>query len=311
MMFIGGGNMSLPDIKVNLFGKTLANPVMGASGTVGYGIELSPYVDLNYYGAIVTKGISAAPRRGNPPPRIIETSAGLLNSIGLENIGARRFIDEIIPRLNEKKTPIIVNIFGETEDEYVKVAEMLNDVSRVFALELNLSCPNVREGGIAFGKDPKVAARIVRMVRGATIKPVIVKLTPNVTEITPIACAVAEAGADAVSLINTLLGMAIDVKARRPYFYNIRAGLSGPAIKPIALRMVWETAKAVTIPVIGIGGIATASDAIEFIMAGAHAIQVGTAHFKNVTVVKDIVEGMHSFFIENGIAHIDEIRGII
>jgi dihydroorotate dehydrogenase (NAD+) catalytic subunit len=300
-----------PDLSVELFGITFKNPVMGASGTVGYGTELAPYVDLNGIGAVVTKGISIEPRQGNRPPRLFETASGLLNSIGVQNIGAGRFIDEVLPELGKYDTRVIVNAYGESPDDYRRVAEAFKGVGGVDALEVNLSCPNVERGGIAFGTDPALIGLIVGTVREACDKPIIAKLTPNVTEIGTPARAAQDAGADAVSLINTLMGMAVDVKARKPFFANVRAGLSGPAIKPVALRLVWEAARAVTIPVIGLGGIMTGQDAIEFIMAGARAVQVGTANFADPGVMAGVVSGIRAFMEENGIERIEDIRGII
>ncbi len=299
------------DLSFEMFGIRFKNPVFGASGTVGYGIELSPYTNLGDFGAVITKGISKRPKAGNPPPRLLETPSGLLNSIGLENIGAERFIDEILPKLREEDTRIIVNIFGETVEGYRDVSEAFSGVEGIGALEINLSCPNIKDGGMAFGRDPEIAARIVREAKLASKKPVIAKLTPNVTDIAPIAKAVEDAGADAISLINTLLGMAIDVKSKKPYFKNIVAGLSGPAIKPVALRFVWEAKKAVKIPIIGIGGIASAEDALEFIMAGAESIQIGTVNFVNPNIASEITGGIIEYMSENKIKNLDEILGII
>ena len=300
-----------PDLSVKMFGVTFNNPVMGASGTVGYGTELAPYVDLNHIGAVVTKGISIEPRQGNAPPRLFETASGLLNSIGVQNIGSRRFIDEALPELMKYDTRVIVNIYGETPDEYRRVAEAFGGVSGVDALEVNLSCPNVDKGGIAFGTDPALIQTIVSAVKEASGKPIIAKLTPNVTDIGPPARAAQDAGADAISLINTLMGMAVDIRTRRPFFRNVRAGLSGPAIKPVALRLVWEAARSVTIPVIGLGGIMTGQDAVEFIMAGARAVQVGTANFVDPGAMSSIVSGIRTFMEENGIERLEDIRGSI
>ncbi len=300
-----------PDLSVTMFGVTFKNPVMGASGTVGYGLELEPFADLNRIGAIVTKGISARPRAGNEPPRLFETASGLLNSIGVQNIGARRLIEEILPKLSAYDTRIIVNIYGESIQEYNEAAAAFRNVDRVDVLEVNLSCPNVDKGGLIFGTDPKLVKTIVRSVREESGKPVIAKLTPNVTDIKPLATAAQDGGADAVSLINTLMGMAVDHKNRRAYFKNIKAGLSGPAIKPVALRMVWEAAHAVSIPVIGIGGIMTAEDALEFIMVGASAVQVGTANFIDPRTCVTVIEGIETYMEDGGIARLDEIRGII
>jgi len=299
------------DSSVELFGVRFKNRVMGASGTVGYGLELLEYLDISRLGAIVTKGISARPKLGNPPPRIVETPGGVLNSIGLENIGAERFIAEVLPNLSKHDTNIIVNIFGETMDDYQRVASMFRGVAEVCALEVNLSCPNVKKGSIAFGRDPKTAGRLIRRVKKSTDRPVIAKLTPNITDIVPLALSVQRAGADGVSLINTLIGMAVDVKKRNALFANIPAGLSGPAIKPVALRMVWEAASVLEIPVIGIGGICSAVDALEFLMVGASAVQVGTANFIDPGVMGDIIDGMEQYMRDHDINTLDEIQGII
>ncbi len=300
-----------PDLSVEMFGVTFKNPVMGASGTVGYGVEIAEYIDLDRIGAVVTKGISIEPRQGNDPPRLFETASGLLNSIGVQNIGAHRFIREVLPELRNYDTRVIVNVYGESIEEYTRTAECFLGVEGVAALEVNLSCPNVDKGGLAFGTDPALVQTVVREVKGASMKPTIAKLTPNVTDIRPVAQAAQDAGADAVSLINTLMGMAIDVKARRPFFKKGRAGLSGPAIKPVALRLVWEAAQVLEIPVIGIGGIMTGQDAVEFLMAGARAVQVGTANFVDPAAMVGVIDGIESFMNENGIAVLDDIRGSI
>ena len=300
-----------PDLSVTLFGVTFKNPVMGASGTVGYGLELAPYIDLGRIGAVVTKGISIEPRQGNEPPRLFETASGLLNSIGIQNIGARRFIDEVLPDLTRYDVRVIVNVYGESVEEYRRAAECFFGVAGVDALEVNLSCPNVDEGGLAFGTDPASVETVVRAVKNASGKPVIAKLTPNVTDIKPLARAAQDAGADAVSLINTLMGMAVDVKARRPFFKKVRAGLSGPAIKPVALRLVWETARVLDIPVIGIGGIMTGQDAVEFIMAGARAVQVGTANVVDPAAMIGVIDGIKTYMEENGIQKLEAICGCI
>ncbi len=299
------------DLSVEMFGVTFANPVMGASGTVGYGIELAPYIDLNKIGAVVTKGLSIEPRQGNAPPRLFETASGLLNSIGVQNIGVRRFIEEVLPELEKYKTRVIVNIYGESKQEYKRAAECFCGIAGVDALEVNLSCPNVDRGGLAFGTDPASIQAIVREVKDASQKPIIAKLTPNVTDIRPLARAAEDAGASAVSLINTLVGMAVDIKARKPFFKKIKAGLSGPAIKPVALRMVWEASRVLDIPIIGVGGIMTGQDAVEFIMAGARAVQVGTANFVDPAAMVAVVAGIETFMEENGIERIADIRGII
>lgn len=287
----------------------LNNPVMTASGTFGYGEEYAGYIDLNKLGAIVVKGLSLRPRLGNPPPRIMETTGGMLNAVGLQNIGVDAFIEEKMPFLRQYDTKIIANIYGETYDDYKKVARKLGTVKGVHALEVNISCPNVKNGGLSFGCDPKIAARVTRAVKDETPLPVIVKLTPNVTDIAAIAEAVEKAGADAVSLINTLTGMSVDLKTRRPHLRNITGGLSGPAIKPVALRMVWQVAQRVSIPVIGLGGIMTAEDALEFLIVGARAVQIGTANFVNPQATMEIVEGIKNYLIVNKIKDINDIIG--
>ena len=292
-------------------GLLLANPVMTASGTFGYGTETADdrLFDIQQLGAIVCKGTTLEPREGNPQPRMVETASGLLNSIGLQNIGVEALIKEKAPVWAKWRVPVIVNIAGKTIDDYVKLAERLDGISGVSGLEVNISCPNVKAGGAEFGSNSESAAAVTRAVRKATALPVIVKLTPNTGEIVKIAAAVAEAGADAVSLINTLQGMAIDITRRRPALGNITGGLSGPAVKPVALYMVYQVAGAVEIPVIGCGGIATAQDALEFIMAGATAIQVGTAGFTNTRAPLDILEGIKEFMEEEGIKDIKDIIG--
>jgi len=298
-----------PQMSVQLGKLTLKNPVMTASGTFGYGEEYAPYVDLNRLGAIVVKGLSLQPRLGNPPPRIMETAGGMLNAIGLQNIGVDAFIGEKLPYLRQYDVVVIANIYGESYDEYQQVAKKLSAVKGVHALEVNISCPNVKKGGLSFGADPKIAAMVTRKVKEETDLPVIIKLTPNVTDITAIAVAVEKAGADAVSLINTLTGMSVDLKNRRPHLKNITGGLSGPAIKPVALRMVWQVVKRVSIPVIGIGGIMTAGDALEFLMLGAKAVQVGTANFINPHATIDILEGMQNYLQNNNIKDINKMIG--
>ena len=287
----------------------LKNPVMTASGTFGYGEEYADYVDLNRLGAVVVKGLSLKPRLGNPPPRIMETTGGMLNAVGLQNIGVDAFIEEKLPFLRKYDVAVIANIYGETYDEYKKVAKKLSAAKGVHALELNISCPNVKKGGVSFGSDPKVAARVTQAVKEETSLPVIVKLTPNVTDIAVIAQAVEKAGADAISLINTLTGMAVDLKTRKPYLRNITGGLSGPAIKPVALRMVWEVVKKVSVPVIGIGGIMTAEDALEFLILGAKAVQIGTANFINPHATMEVIEGIKDYLTANKIKDVNEIIG--
>ncbi|MDY0350154.1 MAG: dihydroorotate dehydrogenase [Desulfobulbaceae bacterium] len=298
-----------PDLRVDIGPLHLRNPVMTASGTFGYGEEFAFLVNLNRLGAIIVKGISLEPRRGNPPPRIIETACGMLNAIGLENVGVDRFITEKLPFLRRLETPVIVNILGDSIEEYSRLADRLNDARGIAAIEVNISCPNVKKGGVAFGTVPEMAAAVTRSVRQATGLPVIIKLSPNVTDIALIARAVEEAGADAISLINTLLGMAVDIRTRRPRLANIFGGLSGPAIKPVALRMVWQAARAVSIPVVGIGGITTVEDALEFMMAGATAVQVGTANFFRPTATEEIVAGLEEFVRQEGLSSVRQIIG--
>jgi dihydroorotate dehydrogenase (NAD+) catalytic subunit len=295
-------------MRVAIGGLQLRNPVMTASGTFGYAHEFASLVDLNRLGAIIVKGISLQPRPGNPPPRIIETACGMLNAIGLENVGVEKFITEKLPYLRQLDTPVIVNILGDSIGDYVDLAARLDQAQGIAALEVNISCPNVKKGGVAFGTDASMAAAVTSGIRQATKLPVIVKLSPNVTDVTLIARAVEDAGADGVSLINTLLGMAIDIRSRKPRLANIVGGLSGPAIKPVALRMVWQTARAVSIPVIGIGGIGTTEDALEFLMAGATAVQVGTANFYQPTAATDIVTGLEQYVHDLGL---DSIRTVI
>ena len=300
-----------PDISIKLGDIELKNPVMTASGTFGYGEEFDSIIDLNQLGAIVVKGISLKPMPGNPPPRIVETSAGMLNAIGLANIGIERFLTDKLPRLKTLKTKIIVNIYGHSIDEYGELASALKDVDGVTAVEVNISCPNVDKGGLVFGKDPEISARVTETVVKNTDKPVIVKLTPNVSDITILATAVEQAGAHCLSLINTLTGMAIDIETGKPRLGNISGGLSGPAIKPVALHMVYQAAKAVKIPVIGIGGILDPQDALEFLIAGASAVQVGTANFINPRATLEIIDGIKSYCERKNIKNIREIIGSI
>ncbi len=300
-----------PDMSVEIAGLKLRNPVMTASGTFGYGEEFSQYVDLEKIGAFVTKGLSLKPRAGNPTPRIVETPGGMLNAIGLQNVGIDAFIQKKVPFLRSVNTPAIANFFGYTPDEYAELASRLDAIPEVAALEVNISCPNVKQGGIVFGTDPNCAASVVAACRAATKKTLIVKLSPNVTDIVEMAQACEAAGADALSVINTLTGMAIDLERRRPVLANATGGLSGPAIKPIALRMVWQVARAVKVPVIGIGGIMSATDALEFILAGATAVQVGTASFVNPAAAQEIAEGMEQWLAARGIADIKSLIGAL
>ena len=296
-------------LEIKIGAMRMKNPVMTASGTFGYGVEFADLMNLGELGGIVVKGLSLKPVPGNPPPRIIETACGMLNAIGLENIGIETFVREKLPRLRDFPTPVIVNIYGKTIEDYTAITEIIDGVEGIDAIEVNISCPNVKAGGVAFGADPVVAARVIESVRRKTGKTVIVKLSPNVTSVPVIARSVENAGADAISLINTITGMAIDAETRRPVLGNITGGLSGPAIKPVALRMVWEVARVVNIPVIGMGGIMTPADALEFIIAGATAVQVGTANFVNPTVCLEIVNGMREYLERHEMEHIGELTG--
>lgn len=302
-------NLSVQLAPKNQKGLQLANPVMTASGTFGYGIESGHLFDVAELGAIISKGTTPLPRKGNLQPRIAETAGGMLNSIGLENVGVDALIKEKAPVWKDMKVPVIVNIAGETVEEYGQLAAKLDGVPGISGLEVNISCPNVAAGGAEFGVNPESAAAVTASVRKATSLPVIVKLTPNTSNITGVAMAVAGAGADAVSLINTLKGMAIDIKARKPLLGNITGGLSGPAIKPVALHMVYQVAGCIDIPVIGCGGITDTSDAIEFIMAGASAVEVGTANFTNPRSPLEIIAGIRNFLEKEGITSITEIIG--
>ena len=303
--------MSTPDLTVNLAGMPLRNPVMTASGTFGYGEEFADYVDLRRIGAYVTKGLSLKPRAGNPTPRIFETPGGMLNAIGLQNVGIDAFIDKKLPFIRGVDTPAVANFFGDSLDEYAEMARRLDEIPEIAALEMNISCPNVKHGGIVFGTDPASAASVVSACRAATRKPLIVKLSPNVTDVVVMAKACVDAGADALSLINTLIGMAIDLKKRRSVLANVTGGFSGPAIKPVALRMVWQVARAVEVPVIGIGGITNATDALEFILAGATAVQVGTASFINPGAAQKIAEDMEAWLAANGVADVKSLIGAL
>jgi dihydroorotate dehydrogenase (NAD+) catalytic subunit len=283
------------DLSVNIAGITMKNPVMVASGTFGFGREYNDFYDINKLGALATKGLTLLPKHGNPPPRIHETPAGMLNSVGLENPGIQKFIQEEWPHLSKLTLPVIANIDGDTVEDYYKIAKKLSALNNLAAIEVNISCPNVEKGGLAFGQEPESAYEVVKSVREATELPIIAKLSPNVTHIQTIAEAVVSAGADAISLINTLLGMAIDIHNHRPVFHRTFAGLSGPAVKPVALRMVWEVYEAVDVPIIGMGGITTWQDAVEFILAGASAVAIGTANFVNPMAPIEIIEGLKTY----------------
>ncbi len=295
-------------LAVNIAGIKMKTPVMTASGTFGFGLEYSDFVDLNQVGAIVVKGTTLAPKAGNSGRRMAETPAGMLNSIGLENPGVEEFIHTIMPRLVQYDVPVIVNISGNTVEEYGQLAARL-DKTGVAGLEVNISCPNVKQGGIAFGTCPDSAAQVVREVKAKTTLPVIAKLSPNVTDIALMAKAVEAAGADAISLINTLLGMAIDIHTWRPVLGNIVGGFSGPAVKPVAVRMVWQAANAVKVPVIGMGGIMTAADAVEFMLAGASAVAVGTANFVNPYAAVEVAGGIRDYLIERGLNQVSQLVG--
>lgn len=287
---------------------SLKTPVMTASGTFGFGEEFADFIDLNAIGGIVVKGTTLLPRSGNAGVRIAETPSGMLNCIGLENPGVDVFLQEILPRISKYDAPIIVNISGSTVEEYGILAKKL-DVPGVAAIELNVSCPNVKEGGIVFGTDPQSAAAVVREAKKNTGKPVIIKLSPNVTDITVMAKAVEEAGADIISMINTLIGMAVNIRTWKPVLGNISGGLSGPAVKPVALRLVWQVAQTVKIPIIGMGGIMTAEDAVEFLLAGASAVAVGTANFVNPSAAADVADGIAAYLHARGLENVSQLVG--
>jgi dihydroorotate dehydrogenase (NAD+) catalytic subunit len=298
-----------PDLSVTIAGIKLKNPVLTASGTFGYGEEFSEFVDLNKLGGVIVKGISLNPIKGNPPPRIWETPSGMLNAIGLENPGVDAFLHEKLPYLRKFDTAVIVNMFGYSLEEYVAVAERLDSAQGVSGIEVNISCPNVKAGGMAFGTDRKATFELLSAIRKATRLPLIAKLSPNVTDVTEFAKAAEEAGCDGLSLINTLLGMAIDVRCGKPRLANCTGGLSGPAIRPVAVRMVWQAAKAVPLPIIGMGGIMTGEDALEFVLAGASAVAVGTANFVNPRATLDVIEGIERLMLEQGIADVKSLIG--
>ena len=289
----------------------LKNPAMTASGTFGYGTEYADFMDISRLGAIIVKGTTLAPRQGNPYPRMAETPSGMLNAVGLQNKGVDYFVDHIYPEVRKINTAIIVNVSGSCIDDYVQTASIINTLDDIPAIELNISCPNVKQGGMAFGVNPDSAAQVVSAVRKAYDKTLIVKLSPNVTDITEIARAVEGAGADSVSLINTMLGMAIDAEKRKPILSTITGGMSGPAVKPVALRMVWQTAKAVKIPVIGLGGICSATDAIEFLLAGASAIQIGTANFIDPSISEKVIDGIADYLLRHGFNSVQDIIGAL
>ena len=300
---------TVPDLSVDIAGIHLKNPVLTASGTFGYGAEYEAFVDLNKLGGVIVKGVSRKPIYGNAPPRIWETPSGMLNAIGLENPGIDVFLRDKLPYLRQFDTAVIVNIFGYSLEEYVDVAEMLDNVPGISGIEVNISCPNVKEGGIVFGTNIKAASQLLSAIRKVTKLPVIAKLSPNVTDITEFAKAAQDSGCDGLSLINTLIGMAIDVRCRRPRLANCTGGLSGPAIRPVAVRMVWQVAQTVALPIIGMGGIMTGEDAMEFILAGASAIAVGTANFVNPRATIDVLAGIQSLMVEQGVPRLANLIG--
>ena len=303
--------MSSPSLGVRIGSLSLRNPLLAASGTCGYGVEIAHVVDLKTLGGIVTKGLYMAARDGCEVPRIAETPAGLLNAIGLQGVGIRAFVEKVLPRLREHDTAVIVNVCGETVEEYAEVSRIASEAEGVHALEINISCPNVKTGGIAFGTDPVMTHDVVAAVRRSSRLPVIPKLSPNVTDITVFARACEEAGADAISCVNTFLGLAIDVETRKPKLAFGTGGLSGPAIRPLAVRMTWQAARAVKIPIIGIGGIASASDALEFFIAGAAAVQVGTLNFSRPNIYAEIESGLVDYLNRHGLKSVSELVGTI
>jgi dihydroorotate dehydrogenase (NAD+) catalytic subunit len=302
--------MVRPDLSVRFAGIELKNPIIAASGTFGYGIEFEDIVHLDRLGGLVVKGLSKEPMTGNPPPRLFETAAGMLNAIGLQNIGAQAFIDEKLPALRARKNVVVfANVFGYTRPDYEQTIEILNQAEGIAAYELNVSCPNTAQGGIHFGSDPHLLDELVRTAKRVTARPLIVKLSPNVTSIGQMAYVAQEAGADAISLVNTFLAMAIDAETRRPRIANVTAGLSGPAIKPIALRMVYDAAQAVKIPILGMGGISTATDVIEFMLAGASAVQVGTASYFDPVATETLVDELTDYCRERRIEQLADLTG--
>lgn len=301
----------MADLSVNIGKLSMKNPVMTASGTFGYGTEFEDFINLEDIGGIIVKGTTLHRREGNPYPRMAETPSGMLNAVGLQNKGVDYFVENIYPQIKDINTNIIVNVSGSAIEDYVKTAEIINELSNIPAIELNISCPNVKQGGMAFGVSAKGACDVVKAVRSVYNKTLIVKLSPNVTDITEIAKAAEDSGADSVSLINTLLGMAIDSEKRRPILSTITGGLSGPAVKPIALRMVWQVSKAVKIPIIGLGGIMNAEDAIEFILAGASAIQIGTANFIDPEATVKIANGINNYLDRHGYSSVNDIIGAL
>jgi dihydroorotate dehydrogenase (NAD+) catalytic subunit len=300
-----------PRLAVELGGLRLKNPLVAASGTFGYGVEYAGILDLSLLGGLVSKGLYLEPRDGCPTPRIVETPSGLLNAIGLQGVGVRAFVDEVLPALRAYDTAVLVNVCGDTVEEYAEVARVVDQASGVAGVEINISCPNVKKGGMAFGGDPRMTFEVVSAVRRATRLPVIPKLSPNVADIAVFARVSEEAGADALSCINTLLGLVVDVEARRPRLAFGTGGLSGPAIRPIAVRMAWQAARAVKIPVIGIGGIATAEDALEFLIAGCRAVQIGTANFVDPGVYQRVLAGLSDYLGRHGLDDVNRVVGTL
>lgn len=296
-------------LNVNIGNLKLKNPVMTASGTFGYGTEYSDFIDLSKLGGIIVKGTTLAPRQGNPYPRMAETPSGMLNAVGLQNKGVDHFVEKIYPQIKDLDTAVVVNVSGSTIEDYVAVAEKINALNNIPAIELNISCPNVKEGGMAFGTSPRSVENVVKAVRQAYNKTLIVKLSPNVTDITEIARAAEAEGADSLSLINTMLGMAIDAERRRPLLSTVTGGLSGACVKPVALRMVWQVSKSVKVPLIGLGGIMNATDAVEFLLAGASAVQIGTANFIDPQVSVKVAEGIEEYLVRQGCHSVQEIIG--
>ena len=301
----------MADLKVNIGTLRLKNPVLTASGTFGYGEEFADFVDLTRLGGFIVKGTTLHPREGNPYPRMAETPMGMLNAVGLQNKGVHYFVEHIYPRLKDLDTNVIVNVSGSSVEDYRETAAIINGLENIPAIELNISCPNVKHGGMTFGVHPEAAAEVVSAVHSAYHKTLIVKLTPNVTDITEIAKAVEGAGADSISLINTMLGMAIDAERRKPLLSTVTGGLSGPCVKPVALRMVWQVAKAVKVPVVGLGGIMNATDAIEFLLAGATAIELGTANFIDPAITVKVVDGINDYLDRHGFKSVQEIIGAL
>lgn len=301
----------MADLRVNIGALALKNPVLTASGTFGYGEEFADFIDLTRLGGFIVKGTTLHPREGNPYPRMAETPMGMLNGVGLQNKGVHYFVEHIYPRLKDINTHVIVNVSGSSIEDYSETAAIVNDLDNIPAIELNISCPNVKKGGMTFGVQPNAAAEVVSAVRKAYHKTLIVKLTPNVTDITEIAKAVEGAGADSVSLINTMLGMAIDAERRKPLLSTVTGGLSGPCVKPVALRMVWQVAKAVKVPVVGLGGIMNATDAIEFMLAGATAVEIGTANFIDPSITVKVVDGINDYLDRHGFKSVRDIIGAL